>query len=94
MPYNFSGFLRTGLANAESFEIVVSVTRDETISLRAFPKYKSEYLNVDKARDRVTVMRQMLRYNENNFLFWGADQGYDMFAGFTFPSSRAFPSRR
>jgi hypothetical protein len=91
VPYNFSGFLRTGLNCAESFEVVISVTRDETIGLRIFPKYNGEYMNVDKARDKVTLMRQMLRFNDTNFLFWGADQGYDIFAGFTFTLESGFP---
>src|SRR6185295_1884439 len=56
-PYNYVGSLRTGLVNADSFEIVISVTPKDTIGFRIYPHYKSGYINVDKARDRAALMR-------------------------------------
>ena len=36
-PFNFVGLLRDGLTNADSLEIVIGVTLDETIGFRIFP---------------------------------------------------------
>src|SRR2546426_46121 len=38
-PYNYVGTLRTGLVNADFFEIVISVTAKETIGFRIYPHY-------------------------------------------------------
>src|SRR5712692_5128677 len=46
-PYNFVGVLKTGLTNADSFEIVILIGDQETIHFRIFPKYKGVYLNVN-----------------------------------------------
>ena len=48
-PFNYIGILKQGLAHAESFEVVVSVTANDTIGFRIYPHYKGKYINVDKA---------------------------------------------
>ena len=36
-------------------------------------------------------MRQMARFVDNNFMYWGADESGDIFAGFTFTLESGFP---
>ena len=90
-PYNYVGSLRTGLVNADSFEIVISVTPKETIGFRIYPHYKSGYINVDKAKDRAALMRLLLRLSDRAFLYWGADEDGDVFTGYTFTLESGFP---
>ena len=90
-PYNYVGTLRTGLVNADSFEIVISVTPKETIGFRVYPHYKSGYINVDKVSDRAALMRLLLRLSDRAFLFWGADETGDIFTGYTFTLESGFP---
>ena len=90
-PYNYVGSLRTGLVNAESFEIVISVTPKDTIGFRVYPHYKSGYVNVDKLQDRAGLMRLLLRLTDRAFLFWGADEAGDIFTGYTFTLESGFP---
>jgi hypothetical protein len=89
--YNYVGTLKTGLVNADSFEIVISVTPKETIGFRIYPHYKSGYINVDNAKDRVSLMRLLLRLSDRAFLFWGADESGDVFTGYTFTLESGFP---
>ena len=90
-PYNYVGTLRDGLANAESFEIVISVTPKDTIGFRIYPYYKNGYVNVDKVSDRAALMRLLLRLSDRAFLFWGADEAGDVFTGYTFTLESGFP---
>ena len=90
-PYNFVGILKTGLTNADSFEIVILISDQETIHFRIFPKYKGAYLNVNKASDSAGLLRQMVRLSDKNFLYWGADDSYDVFAGYNFTLESGFP---
>src|SRR5260370_19539850 len=48
-PYNFVGVYNTGLKNADSIEIVITVTPSQTIRFRIFPHYNKSYINVDNA---------------------------------------------
>ena len=73
-PYNFVGVMKTGLVNADAFEIVISVSAEDTIHFRIFPHYAAAYLNIDKVRSSEGLMRQMVHFSDQNFLFWGADQ--------------------
>jgi hypothetical protein len=36
-------------------------------------------------------MRQMVRFSDQNFLFWGADSSSDIFAGYNFTLESGFP---
>ena len=91
-PYNFVGLMSTGLTTADSFEIVISIGDQETIHFRIFPKYKGVYVNVDKASDRAGLLRQMVRLSDQNFLYWGADESFDVFAGYNFTLESGFPT--
>jgi hypothetical protein len=91
-PYNFVGVMSDGFKNAESLEIVISVTPNETIGFRVFPHFAGGYVNIDKARNNAGLMRKLLNLNDHNFLYWGADDTGDIFAGYTFTLESGFPS--
>jgi hypothetical protein len=91
-PYNFVGVMSDGLKNAESLEIVVSVTANDTIGFRVYPHYNGGYINVDKAKNINGLMRKLLYFSDRNFLYWGADETGDIFSGYTFTLESGFPS--
>ncbi len=66
---------------------------DETIGFRIYPYYKGSYINVDKARNGAALMRKLLNLSDHNFLFWGADDTGDIFAGYTFTLENGFPDK-
>jgi hypothetical protein len=90
-PYNFVGTM-SGLTNSDYLEIVVSVTQSDTIGFRVYPHYRGNYINVSRATDPTGLMRRLLYYSDQNFLFWGADDTYDVFSGYTFTLESGFPS--
>jgi hypothetical protein len=90
-PFNYVGVLSQGLVNSDSFEIVISVTANDTIGFRIYPHYKSGYINADKVQDRAGLMRLLLRLTDRAFLFWGADESGDVFTGYTFTLESGFP---
>lgn len=90
-PFNIFGFLRTGLSNSSEMEVVLGVTAKSTINVRVYPKYKGNYVNLDKAKNSGELARQMLHMTHTNFMFWGVDDGRDLFAGFTFKLESGFP---
>lgn len=90
-PFNFVGSLSKGLTNADSLEIVISVTSSDTIGFRIYPHYKNNYINIDKVRNTPSLMRQLLRLSDRAFLFWGADETGDVFTGYTFTLESGFP---
>ncbi len=89
-PYNFAG-TATGLTNADSLEVVVSVTKSDTIGFRVYPHYKGGYINTKKARDPSGLKDKLLYLTDQNFLFWGADDTFDVFCGYTFTLESGFP---
>ena len=89
--YVFTGVLKEGLANAESMEVVISVTTKDTIGFRIFPHYKGGYINIDKVRNTTQLLRKLVQLNESTFLFWGADDTGDVFTGYTFTLESGFP---
>src|SRR6266404_3545 len=92
-PFNFVGMLQEGLTNADSYEVVIGVSKDETIGFRIYPHYRGSYINIYKARDSLALMRQLLLLSDKNFLFWGRDDSGDVFAGYTFTLESGFPDR-
>jgi hypothetical protein len=90
-PYNYVGVLKQGLANADSFEIVIGVTANQTIGFRIYPHYKNAYINIDNVKNSPGVMRQLLRLSDRAFLFWGVDESGDIFTGYTFTLESGFP---
>jgi hypothetical protein len=92
-PYVFTGQLKTGLTNCDSLEIVISVTDKDTIGFRIFPHYKGGYINIDKARNTVQLLRTIVQLNDTAFLFWGADNTGDLFTAYTFTLESGFPDK-
>jgi hypothetical protein len=92
-PFNFVGVLKDGLRNAESLEVVIGVTKDDTIGFRIYPHFKGGYINADKAKNIVGLMRLLLNLSDRNFLFWGVDSSGDVFAGYTFTLESGFPEK-
>ena len=92
-PFNFVGMSQEGLTYADSFEVVIGVSKDDTIGFRIYPHYRGSYVNIDKARDPAVLMRQLLLLSDKNFLFWGRDDSGDVFAGYTFTLESGFPDR-
>jgi hypothetical protein len=90
-PYNFTGSMTSNLVNADSLEIVVSVTKSNTIGFRVYPHYNRGYINVGKARDQIGLMRRLLYFSDQNFLYWGADDTADVFCGYTVTLESGFP---
>ena len=91
-PYNFVGSMTTGMRNVDNLEIVVSVTKSDTIGFRIYPHYKGGYINLSKAKDMTGLMRRLLYLSDQNFLFWGADDTADVFCGYTVTLESGFPS--
>jgi hypothetical protein len=90
-PFDFVGLLKEGLTHAGSFEIVIGVTENQTISFRIYPRYKGGYINVDNVKNSAGLMRQLLRLSDSAFLFWGIDPSGDVFTGYTFTLESGFP---
>ena len=90
-PYNFVGVLKTGLTNADALEVVISVSAEETIHFRIFPHFSNAYVNIDKVSSGAGLMKQMVRFSDQNFLFWGADSSGDIFGGYNFTLESGFP---
>jgi hypothetical protein len=90
-PFNYVGSLSTGLVNAESLEIVISVTPKDTLGFRIYPHFNKGYINVDKVKNPSAFMRQLLRLSDRAFLYWGADESGDVFTGYTFTLESGFP---
>ena len=90
-PFNYIGLLKDGLTNADSMEVVIGVTADQTIGFRIYPHYRGAYINVDKAKNGTALMRLLLRLSDRAFLFWGADEAGDIFTGYTFTLESGFP---
>ena len=89
--FNFVGLLKEGLTHAESFEIVVGVTQNQTIGFRIFPRYKRGYINIDNVKNPPGLMRLLLRLSDTAFLFWGVDPSGDIFTGYTITLESGFP---
>lgn len=91
-PYNFVGSMTTGVVNSDSLEIVISVTKSDTIGFRIYPHYKGGYINLNRAQNSTGLMRKLLYYSDQNFLFWGADDTNDVFSGYTVTLESGFPA--
>jgi len=92
-PFNFVAVKHGGFVNVEGFEVVVGVSNDQTIGFRIYPYYKGSYINIDKARNGTGLARKLLNLSDHNFLFWGADDAGDVFAGYTFTLESGFPDK-
>jgi hypothetical protein len=90
-PYNFVGQMTDGLKNAQSLEIVVSISKRDTIGFRIYPHYKGGYINLGKVSDPAGFAHRLLYLSDQNFLFWGVDDESDSFSGYTITLESGFP---
>lgn len=96
-PFNVVAFYDRDLRYATQLEVVMSVTRQNTIGFRVFPHWnwngphQPDYIDLDEVRDPVGLMKEALRLSDQNFLFWGMDSSHDLFAGFTVTLEDGFP---
>jgi len=86
-PFQFGGVLDKDLRYAWRFELVINVTPQNTIGIRAYPMF-SDRINMENVRDPNGLARQILRFTVHNFLHWGVD---DVFAAYTFTLESGFP---
>jgi len=94
-PFTLQLFYDRGLRYATQLEVVINITRQNTIGFRVFPHWNgpgsSDYIDLDEARDPAGLMREALRLSSQNFLFWAMDDSRDLFAGFTITLESGFP---
>lgn len=90
-PYNYIGTVTTGLHNSDSLEIVLSVTKSNTLGFRIYPHYKGGYINLGRVKDSADFAHRLLYYTDQNFLFWGVDDTNDTFTGYTITLESGFP---
>lgn len=90
-PWNFSGVKRQGLKTCDALEIVIGVSTQETVAVMVYPHYKGGYLNLDKVFNPGGFARRLLKFNDNNFLSFGADDSGDVFQRFTITLESGFP---
>ena len=95
-PYNFVGVMKmnngASFSHVDNLEIVISVTKNDTIGFRIYPHYKGGYINIDKTKDPIGFAKKLLFMSDRNFLFWGIDDVGDTFAGYTFTLESGFPT--
>lgn len=90
-PYNFVGSLTQNLKNCDSFELVISVTGQNTLGFRVYPHYKGGYINLGRVKDSADYARKLLLFSNDNFLFTGIDSTGDTFFGYTITLESGFP---
>ena len=90
-PFTILGSINAGLHYASSFDVIINITRQNTIGFRVYPRYEGIHINIDEAAVPSGLMRRMLRLSEQNFLFWATDNGFDVFAGYTITLESGFP---
>ena len=95
-PYNFVGVMKmnngANFSHVDNLEIVISVTKNDTIGFRIYPHYKGGYINIDKTRDPIGFAKKLLFMSDRNFLYWGIDDAGDTFSGYTFTLESGFPT--
>jgi hypothetical protein len=89
--WNYKGLLATGLTNAQSLEVVIGVSDQNTINVSVYPHYRDGYINIAKSKKAATLMRTLLEMNDRTFFFWGADETNDVFACYKFTLESGYP---
>src|SRR5260221_113707 len=64
--WNFTGTLNEGLKNADFFEVVIGLTANKMLVVSSYPHYKGNYINVDKARNSLGLLRQIANLSYRN----------------------------
>lgn len=90
-PWNFAGSITDGLTNSESLEIVVSVSKVDTIDFLVYPHFKGGYINTHKAKNASDLKDRLLLLSHTNFLYWATDEERDVYSGYTITLESGFP---
>lgn len=90
--WNFSGTRTTGLTYSDSLEVIAAVGDRQTLSFMVYPRYKGNYIGIERARDSMGLMRHLLELTNETFFYWGVDTDGDVFCGFNFTLESGFPS--
>jgi len=94
-PFAIQAFYDRDLRYASRLELVINVTRQNTIGFRVFPHWNGpgpgDYIDLDQARDPQGLMQEALRLSSQNFMFWGMDASHDLYAGYTITLESGFP---
>ena len=83
--------MTANMENADSMEVLVSITKSDTIAFRVYPHYKKAYINLGRVSDANGFARKLLLFTEQNYMYWGADEMGDVFSGFTISLESGFP---
>lgn len=89
-PFQFGGVLDEDLRYAWRFELQINVTPQNTIGIRAYPLF-SDRINIEEVRDPNGLELQLLRFTAHDFLHWGVDDAYHVFAAYSFTLESGFP---
>jgi hypothetical protein len=68
-PFGIEGFCDKDLRYTPRFEIIISITRQQTISVRVYPHWTGGYMNIDRARDPNGLMQRLLRFTDQDLFF-------------------------
>ncbi len=90
-PFSIVGNLTEGLAHVDALEVIIGVSSADTISVSAYPHYRGGYINIDRLQNAPGLMRQLLRMNDTNFMFWAVDGSGDLYARYTFTLESGIP---
>jgi hypothetical protein len=94
-PFSILIFYERNLRYASRLEVVMNITRQNTIGFRVYPHWNgpgtSDYIDLDEVRDPSGLMQQALRFSDQNFLFWGLNSSHRLFAGYTITLESGFP---
>jgi hypothetical protein len=94
-PFDILAFYDNGLKYASRMEVVIVVSRQNTIGIRVFPHYNGpgpgDYIDLDYARDPKGLMQRALQLSAENFMFWAMDGSHHLFACFTVTLESGFP---
>ena len=91
----FRASVKGALKNTESLEVLVEA-RENVVIFSVYPNYKDpDYVNLSDARDKVGLMRAMLKpaldFDAFRF-FWGIDDEGDIYCAFHIATSLGFPA--
>jgi hypothetical protein len=83
--------MKDGLKYCDALEVVFGASPDNTITVLVYPHVDGHYLNIEKARDSIDMLKQMAHFTGDNFMSWGADKDGDVFARYVITLESGFP---
>ena len=94
-PFDVLAFYDRGLKYASRLEVVIVVSRQNTVGIRVFPHWNGpgpgDFIDLDNVRDAPGLMQRALQLSSENFMFWAVDGSHHMFAAYTITLESGFP---